>query len=146
MHRRVRPRDRGLVSEAPWRPARLLAQLTDPDGLQVADLAGGVVRAAGALRQTRERQPVLWGRGAPARHPPPDRRCRDIPAGRGPRERLALQDHMTGNIPPAERGEAGSMVRHPGLLEGVSFDTHTLSAGPDLHLPHSIRNVPGHVS
>jgi hypothetical protein len=35
------------------------------------------------------------------------------------------------------------MVRQgPGLLEGVSFDTHTLSAGPDL--PHAVRNVPGH--
>ena len=32
----------------------------------------------------------------------------------------------------------------PGLLEGVSFDTHTLSAGPDP--PHTVRNVPGHVS
>jgi len=29
------------------------------------------------------------------------------------------------------------MVRHPGLLEGVSFDTHTLSAGPDLS-PHRV--------
>jgi len=29
------------------------------------------------------------------------------------------------------------MVRHPGLLEGVSFDTHTLSAGPDLQ-PHRV--------
>ncbi|MEA2189587.1 MAG: hypothetical protein QOK16_4598, partial [Solirubrobacteraceae bacterium] len=33
----------------------------------------------------------------------------------------------------------------PGLLEEVSFDTHTLSAGPDLQ-PHAVRNVPGHVS
>jgi hypothetical protein len=34
----------------------------------------------------------------------------------GPRERLALLDQMTGNVPPAEGSEAGSMVRHPGLL------------------------------
>jgi hypothetical protein len=53
---------------------------------------------------------------------------------------------MTGNLAPAKGGEAGSMVRHPGLLEGVSFDTHTLSAGPDLSLPQTVRNVPGHVS
>jgi hypothetical protein len=32
----------------------------------------------------------------------------------------------------------------PGLLEVVSFDTHSLSAGPDL--PHGVRNVPGLVS
>jgi len=32
----------------------------------------------------------------------------------------------------------------PGLLETVSFDTHSLSVGPDL--PHPVRNVPGHVS
>jgi hypothetical protein len=29
-------------------------------------------------------------------------------------------------------------------LKGVSFDTHTFSAGPDL--PHRVRNVPGRVS
>jgi hypothetical protein len=29
-------------------------------------------------------------------------------------------------------------------VEVVSFDTHSLSAGPDL--PHSVRNVPGHVT
>jgi hypothetical protein len=38
------------------------------------------------------------------------------------------------------------MVRHPGLLEGVSFDTHTIKAGPDLFLPHRVLNVPGHVT
>jgi hypothetical protein len=37
------------------------------------------------------------------------------------------------------------MVRDPGLLEGVSFDTHTFSAGPDLYLPQTVLNVPGHV-
>jgi len=35
------------------------------------------------------------------------------------------------------------MVRHPGLLEGVSFDTHTISVGPDLFLPQSVLKVPG---
>ena len=32
----------------------------------------------------------------------------------------------------------------PGLREVVSFDTHSLSVGPDL--PHCVRNVPGHVN
>jgi hypothetical protein len=34
----------------------------------------------------------------------------------------------------------------PGLLETVSFDTHSLSVGPDLSLPHRVRKVPGLVS
>ena len=38
------------------------------------------------------------------------------------------------------------MVRHPGLLAAVSFDTHSLSVGPDLFRAHAIRNVPGHVT
>ena len=45
---------------------------------------------------------------------------------------------------PALRGERGVSVLHPGLLEVVSFDTHSLSAGPDL--PHGVRNVSGLVS
>ena len=33
----------------------------------------------------------------------------------------------------------------PAKVCDVSFDNHTLSAGPDLSA-HSVRNVPGHVS
>lgn len=53
---------------------------------------------------------------------------------------------MTRGIPPTEGGETGSMMRHPGLLEGASFDTHILSGGLDLLPAQTVRNVPGHVS
>jgi len=61
-------------------------------------------------------------------------------------------DAGIGYVTPDDEHEGrGPQIRRalwcgiPGLLETVSFDTHSLSAGPDL-LPHAVRNVPGHIS
>src|SRR4051812_46690050 len=54
---------------------------------------------------------------------------RDVRPGGRLGERLFILDHPASDIPATARSKTGSMVRHPGLLEGVSFDTHTLVAG-----------------
>src|SRR4051794_24394005 len=142
MHRRVRPRDLGLVGQPARTPAGLLTQPADPLLLLSRHPAGGAMRAAGALGQARQRRSTRRRGRAPAPDPLPHRRLRDVRPGGRLGERLTLFDDTTHNRVATPRGETGSMVRHPGLLEGVSFDTHTLSAGPDL-TPHRVRNVPG---
>jgi hypothetical protein len=57
--------------------------------------------------------------------------------GRRPREVLLLDERHQAT--PAERSERGVTVLHPGPPGVVSFDTHSLSAGPDLL--HGVRNV-----
>jgi hypothetical protein len=59
------------------------------------------------------------------------------PGGGG--ERLAMINNATNDQHPTTRGETSSMVRHSGLLEDVSFDTHSLSAGLDLPTHRSQR-------
>jgi hypothetical protein len=84
-------------------------------------------------------------RRAPANDPVRDGGLRDVRPGCALGERLLKLDDAANDVPPATRGEAGSMVRQlRASLTTVSY-THTLSAGP--HLPTSRRsNIPEHVS
>src|SRR4051812_3921528 len=144
MDRRVPAGNLGLVSEPARAPPGLLAQHPNLFGLGGGDLRRRVPWAAGTLDQARQRRALTLARRAPALDPGPDRRGRDVRPGGRLGERLSVLDDTTRDLPASPRGEARSMVRHPGLLEGVSFDTHTLSAGPDL-TPHHVLNVPGRV-
>ena len=97
-------------------------------------------REGRSVRQLRLRRSA----SVAAPRPLPTGRLRHIPGGRGRLECEPVLLYERHQATPSLRGERGVSVLHPGLLEVVSFDTHSLSAGPDL--PHGVRNVPGLVS
>jgi hypothetical protein len=66
-------------------------------------------------------------------------RPRDVRGGRGRLEREVLVLDERHQATPAEGGERALRCCIRVLLEVVSFDTHSLSAGPDLL--HGVRNV-----
>ena len=72
------------------------------------------------------------------------RRGRHVRGGSCRREREPILDNKTNQAQPPSPSERRITVFHPGLRAVVSFDTHSLSAGPDL--PTHIHNIPRHVN
>ena len=132
-----RPRDRrvrdpDLGRDQAWPPAAALADLAHAVMVDLREHRRARVRTRRTILKTRQREALLL-----TRRPPPGDPAVD---SRGRREREPILDDKTNQAQPPSPSERRITVFHPGLRAVVSFDTHSLSAGPDLPINRSERD------